>query len=45
MVSFEIGVKNMKVLLSEAGQCIVSGIIMIAIIAGFAEMLRTVTGG
>lgn len=35
----------MKLLLSEAGQCIVSGIVMIAIIAGFAEILMTVTGG
>lgn len=35
----------MKLLLSEAGQCIVIGIIFLLIIAGFQEILNVVTGG
>lgn len=35
----------MKLLLSEAGQCIIIGIIFLLIIAGFQEILSVVTGG
>lgn len=34
----------MKLLLSEAGQCIITGIIFLLIIAGFQEILTAVTG-
>lgn len=35
----------MKLLLSEAGQCIIIGIVFLLIIAGFHEILTEVTGG
>lgn len=35
----------MKILLSEAGQCIVVGIFFLLIIAGFQEILTIVTNG
>lgn len=35
----------MKLLLSEAGQCIIIGIVFLLIIAGFQEILIEVTGG
>lgn len=35
----------MKILLSEAGQCIVFGVLLLAVIVGFSEILETVTGG
>lgn len=34
----------MKFLLSEAGQCIIFGVLYIFVVAGFYEILMTVTG-
>lgn len=34
----------MKLLLSEAGQCVIFGILYIFVIAGFYEILIAVTG-
>lgn len=37
--------EKMKLLLSEAGQCIIIGIILLLIIFGFKEILDVMTGG
>ena len=34
----------MKILLSEAGQCIIYGVLVVIIITGFYEILEKVTG-
>lgn len=35
----------MKLLLSEVGQCVIIGIIILLIISGFEDVLYLVTGG
>lgn len=35
----------MKFLLSEAGQCIIFGILLLLVIGGFNDILKVITGG